>query len=497
MAIKTENTTVSAIDRLPPDGLLGRRKILSPVREITVDNVVDVLSKALSVHQTNQREITYLYDVYRGKQDIRLKEKYQRVNINNKVIINRANEIVTFKSAYLLTPGIQYVSASGGEEIPEEIVKLNGFMRDEDKESKDKEITDWFHICGVAERLTLTDEMAGIDGGAPYYVHTLDPREAFCIYNAGVGQRKMAGVVIQTDEDEENIYTVYTKDTCFYIKNNQVVEVNSHALGEIPLVEYVNNMARMGAFEVVLSILNSINDLESNAIDAIQDFVNGFDVFQDCEISGDDYRNLSLGGQAVMISGSSQARDPKVYRIATELQQSGVQQRVDSLTDDYLEICGMPNRNGGSSTSDTGAATIFRDGWFAAEGRAADTEKLFKRSEREFLRIVLNICNAKQKIVDLELKDIEIDFGRKNLNNLQSKFQCMCEGLANDKIHPQSVYEAFGDIFGDKTIAYQKGMEWYEKSKAEQEASLQADLDRERSRVTQSETDETEAQAVT
>ncbi len=65
--------------------------------------MVEVLGKALAAHRINRAETAYLYDYYRGKQDIRLKDKIVRPEINNKVMINRANEIVTFKTAYLLT----------------------------------------------------------------------------------------------------------------------------------------------------------------------------------------------------------------------------------------------------------------------------------------------------------------------------------------------------------------------------------------------------------
>ena len=315
------------------------------------------------------------------------------MNINNKVTINRENEIVTFKTAYLLNEPISYVSNGNEDALTARVTRLNEFMRAEDKESKDKEIVDWMHIGGVAERLTLTDEMANVQDGAPFYVYTLDPREAFVIYSARIGQRPMAGVIIQVDEEGKTIYTVYTKNKCFTIKGDVVTE-EDHILGDIPLVEYINNEARMGAFESVISILNNINQLESDAVDSVQDFVNGFDVFQNCEIEDGTYGKLSIGGQAVKIKTVVQGMEAKVYRVSSELSQSGVQQRVDDLTNAYLTICGMPNRNGGSSTSDTGQAVIFRDGWSEAESRAKDTEKLFCRSERHFLRIVLNICEA-------------------------------------------------------------------------------------------------------
>lgn len=471
-----ENYTVKSILHWPQEGLTGRRKIKTTVREITADNIRDVLSDALSEHMANAGEIQYLWDVYRGKQDIRSKEKYVRENINNKVTVNRANEIVTFKTAFLLNEPISYISH--GEDKSEKIAALNEFMRAEDKESKDKEIVDWMHICGLAERLVLPDE---VPDGAPYCVYTLDPREAFVIYSASIGNKPMAGVILQMDEEKQWYATVYTPTQCFTVTKDSVT-VEGHILGSIPLVEYENNTARMGAFEAVLPILNAINQLESDAVDSVQDFVNGFDVFQNCDIEDETYASLGIGGQAVKVKTVTQGMEAKVYRVASELSQSGVQQRVDDLTDAYLTICGMPNRNGGSSTSDTGQAVIFRDGWSEAESRAKDTEKLYTRSERQFLRVVLTICDATEPL-GLELKDIGVNFARKSLNNLQSRFQCFMEGLGSSWVHPMDVYNAFGDIFGDKTAAYQRALEWHEEQEAKRAEELDKAADDERERI--------------
>lgn len=460
----------AALSSFPEKGMMGRRKIKTNVLEITAANVVSVLTKALTVHSVNSMEISYLYNYYRGRQDIADKEKYVRENINNKVCVNRANEIVTFKTAYLLNEPIQYISHGGSDEKSQQISTLNEYMRAEDKESKDKEIVDWMHICGVAERLVLTDEMANVEDGAPFYVYTIDPRSAFVIYSSRIGEKPMAGVIIQYDENDEMVATVYTKTSCFTVRGDNVSETG-HTLGEIPLVEYVNNDARMGAFEVVIPVLNAINTLESNAVDSVQDFVNGFDVFQNCDIDDGSYSQLGIGGKAVKIKTVTQGMEAKVYRVSSEINQSGVQQRVDDMNEAYLTICGMPNRNGGSSTSDTGSAVIFRDGWSEAESRAKDTEKLFVRSERSFLRLVLNICRVKSPL-NLELKDIGINFARKSLSNLQSRFQCLCEGLANSYIHPESVYNAFGDIFGDKSKAYQMGLSWHNEQEKKKEKTL-------------------------
>ena len=476
--MQLEHYIVKTINRFPNDALTGRRKIKTNVSRITPENVRDVVEEALSTHSQNAAEIDYLYRVYCGEQDIRHKTKAVRENINNKVVINRANEIVTFKSAYLLNEPIQYISYNGDEESSNKVNQLNEYMRSEDKESKDKEIVDWIHICGVAPRLVLADKDIDIDEGAPFCVYTLDPRCAFVIYNCRIGEKPMAGVILQQDEESNWFADVYTEDTHYLLKRESMLSYPINYNG-IPLVEYVNNEARIGAFELVLPILNNINVLESNAVDSVEDFVNGFDVFQNCDIEDGDYSTLSIGGKAVKIKTSVPGMEAKVYRVASEISQSGVQTRIDDMTDAYLTICGMPNRNGGSSTSDTGTAVIYRDGWSEAESRAKDSEKLFTRSERSFLKIVLHICDTLdggKYSLGLRLSDIKTEFLRKNFSNLQSKTQILCEMLNNPKIHPLTAYETAG-IAKDSLAAYRLGMEWYQQGISSQLAEMDKELD--------------------
>jgi hypothetical protein len=79
----------------------GRRIIKTSVTEITDENVVDVLRKALATHELNRSEIDYLWKYYRGDQPIRNRVKDVRPEICNKITENRANEIVSFKVGYL------------------------------------------------------------------------------------------------------------------------------------------------------------------------------------------------------------------------------------------------------------------------------------------------------------------------------------------------------------------------------------------------------------
>ena len=137
--------------------LFGRRVIYTDVAAINDNNIIDVLQKALFIHLMNQADISYLYRYYKGDQPVLYRKKEVRPEINNKVVENRANEIVSFKVGYLMGEPVQYVSRSDDESISAEVSRLNDYVLSEDKPAKDKELADWSHIGGTSYRMVLPD----------------------------------------------------------------------------------------------------------------------------------------------------------------------------------------------------------------------------------------------------------------------------------------------------------------------------------------------------
>ena len=128
--------------------LSGRTVIYTSEEEINSGNILDVLSAALRTHGKNAIEEAYLYNYYKGIQPIINREKEYNEYINNKIVVNRANEIVSFKVGYLMGEPIQYVSRRDDENVSNEIRMLNDYMYAEGKEAKDEEIANWFSIVG-------------------------------------------------------------------------------------------------------------------------------------------------------------------------------------------------------------------------------------------------------------------------------------------------------------------------------------------------------------
>lgn len=437
----------------------GRRVIKTSETEITDGNVVTVLLKALSIHALNRSEIDYLWRYYKGEQPIRFRTKDVRPEICNKIVENRANQIVKFKVANLLSEPIQYVNKSGDETVTEKINQLNDYMFAEDKITQDHDIVEWQMVCGTAYRLVLPDAMADVeDDEAPFEMYTLDPRDTFIVYSNEIGNKPLMAVKYAKDDDEIIWYSIYTETTYYLIRESMLIESKPHALGMIPIIEYPADNARLGAFEIVLPLLDAINNVESNRMDGIEQVVQAFIKFINCEIDADQLTEFMELGAICVKSVDGQNAD--VEMVTTELNQTQSQTLKDDYYDAVLTICGMPNRNGGSSTSDTGSAVLLRDGWSDAEARAKDSENVFKRSERRMLKLVLRICRDLGGL-DLKLKDVDIHFNRTNTDNIQSKSQVLISMLGESKIHPMLAFKACG-MFADVESAYSMSMQYAE-----------------------------------
>lgn len=445
--------------------MCGRQVIYTDVEKINKSNVVAVLENALQTHRRNRADIQYLYNYYKGNQPILSRVKEVRPEINNKLVENNANHIVSFKVGYLMGEPVQYVNR-GAESASDAINQLNSFVFSEDKAVRDKELADWFTICGTSFRMILPDKKDEKDE-APFEIYTLDPRNTFVVYHNGLGNKPVMGVTYVTKSDNSTVYSVYTKNRFFEIQDNGVksVKAKNHICGCVPIIEYPANTARLGAFETVLPILDALNELSSNRMDGVEQFIQALLMFKNVDIEDEQFAVLrEQGGIKVPENGD-------VKYLTQELNQTQTQSFVDYLYQRVLTVCEMPNRNGGTSTSDTGAAVIMRDGWQAAEAYAKNTELMFKQSEKQFLRLLIRFTNSLRNM-NLNLSDIEIRFTRRNYENIQEKTQVLTTMLANDKIHPRLAFEHSG-MFADPGLAYTESMLYAEKKRKETERELE------------------------
>jgi SPP1 family phage portal protein len=440
----------------------GRRIIYTDAIEITAENVADEVRKAITVHESNRADAEKLYGYYCGKTEILNKKKEVREEINHKINENHAHEVTRFYEGYIFGEPIQYVrrentaSGSNDDAIAADINSLNAYNADAGKAACDAKLAKWILNAGVGYRMTLPNKNWVPDSDeSPFKKYSLDPRQTFVVRTNDVERRVLMAVhYVKQADNNERVYSVYTDKALFVVREFGGVEEIPHVLGMIPIVEYPLDESRLGIFEVAMPLLDALDELQSNRMDDVVQFVNSFLAILGGQLDEETYKKLNDWKTLCLPEGV----DAKY--LSPAMNQNDVQTLKNDLYQAVLTICGVPNRNGGSSTSDTGAATIVRDGWSAAEGRAKTIETSFKEAERESLKLDLRILRDTVG-TKLRLSDIDIHFTRRNYENIASKAQVLVAMLNNPKIHPELAFQHCG-MFADPESAYLQSKEYYD-----------------------------------
>ena len=447
--------------------MFGRRDICSTYDNITAENVVAAVNYAMSYHMLNQEEEDYLYWRRRGMSPALVRTKERNEFILNKIVENHPDEIVNFKDGFMLPNPAFYVALSDDKQ--DAVNELNEIVRRSGKPAADNKIVDWFHTTGKG---VLYVEPTG-DRKTPIRCHSLDPRSAFVVYSMRPGKEPVMGISVVMVDGRVH-FDVFTKTAVFRLTGGEVgrimtdfplqeataitVEsVEPNYIGEIPIIEYRYNSVNMGAFEGVLTMCTALDLISSNRVDGVEQFIQSLIVTYNVEFDeGVTAAKIRQLGYVPLKSTADSKGDIKI--LSEELNQTQTQTLADHLYDQMLTICMMPsNRKGGASTSDTGSASLYRDGWIQAETCASNTQDLFKESNRYFDRILCKIL-AMQGILDIEPDDFELMFNRTEMANIQSKAQSLNTLLASG-VAPVLAFAKSG-VSNDPISDYAQSEKW-------------------------------------
>ena len=457
----TEQTTGTRV-------LHGRREIVCAPRDVTPSDAWEVVQRALEAHAPNAADEDYLHRYFLGDQPVLRRVKDVRPDIRNVVVENRAYQICKDRADALAGEPIAYSAHANGrshgddveamaDKVSHAVQRLNDACDAADKHACDIELVQWMCECGVGYRLVLPTP--GMPADRPISVRCLDPRVTFVVRSNDVWREPVMGVTWVVDEVTlEPVYTCYTATRAMVMRGGRVVSDSPNPLGMVPIVEYRANSERMGVFEPVLTLLDAINEVESNRVDGIAQFVQSLMVLENVELESEDGQDDAATVRDMLRLGCIQIRSTdeshaSVSMLTSELNQDQTQTLVDSMYKTVLSICGMPFNVGGSgSTSDTGAAVTMRDGWSNSESRCKETEAHFKRGERLFVEACCRILRASEGL-ELSPRDVEVKFTRRNYEAIQSKTQVLTTLLGSGRVHPRLAFEHCG-MFADPEAAY-------------------------------------------
>ena len=191
----------------------------------------------------------------------------------------------------------------------------------------------------------------------PFGMCSLDPKGTFVVYSSKFGHKPLFSVQIQKNEDNKTEYFIYTEKSTFVVCGGKITNVGVNGIGIIPVIEYPNNDRRMSDIEIVITMLDSINAMQSNRLDGVEQFIQSFIKFVNCEIDEETFLNMCKLG-ALSVKTINPSTPAEVGSVSNQLDQEQTQIAKDDLYDNILIIEGMPGRQENSG-GDTGQAVVL------------------------------------------------------------------------------------------------------------------------------------------
>ena len=408
-------------------GRYGRKIAYADVESITEDNVVKVVGDCIGVFYWNKSIFKYLWDYKNGDQPIRYRKKKVRDDVNNPIVENHAWEIVRFKNGQTNGEPIQCISTKKDDDINSGVDRFNDYCRASGKHSRDISSGEWTSATGTgfkAVQRRLGKEI-------PFAIAVPTPIDTFVIYSKST-QEPLLAVQELKDANGEIYRLCYSETHEYKIKDGKLLPIGKngelsklHVFGGIPIVEYPNNQDRVSDIELVIDLLDAINNMQSNRMDAIVQFVQSWLKFVNCDIDQETFQKMKMMGALVVKSNNGENK-ADVDVITQELNQTEAQVAKDDLWNNALTISAIPNKQGNTG-GDTQGAVELRNGWDFSKQAAKLKDPYTIDSERRLYTVILNIIRQEKgdKECPFGALDYDVQISHSPTDNLIIKTQAL------------------------------------------------------------------------
>ena len=420
-------------------GNYGRKIAYTDAERITDDNVVKVIGQCIGVFYGNKSAIRYLWRYYKGDQPVLYRTKISNEDITNKILENHAYEIVQFKVGQTYGEPVQFISRKDDDTINNAVDELNDFMTDANKQEKDIKSGEWQSATGTSFKAIQSKE-----GEIPFRITAPSPLNTFVIYNRSTEEPVLAVQELK-DEDGKYYKLAFSETMSFKIVDSNVVKSKLHTYGGIPIVEYPNNHERISDIELVISMLDAINNMQSNRMDGIEQFVQSWIKFVNCDVDEEQFTKMKMN-HALVVKSINKDNKSDVDIMTQELNQTQCQVAKDDLWDNALSILAIPTKQSNTG-GDTQGAVELRNGWDFSKTRAKLKDPIVKSSEKRLATVVLNTLRVSGNDLKLSIRDFEVQINHSPQDNMYTKSQTLLQ-LLQCGIHPIVAIKTVG-LWGD------------------------------------------------
>ena len=197
-------------------------------------------------------------------------------------------------------------------------------------------------------------------------------------------------------------------------------------------------------------MLDAINNMQSNRMDGIEQFVQSWIKFVNCEIDDEQFAKMKMN-RALVVKSINKDNKSDVDVMTQELNQSQCQVAKDDLWDNTLSILAIPSKQGNTG-GDTQGAVELRNGWDFSKARAKLKDPLVKSAEKRLALVALNVLRVSGNELQLSIRDFDVQINHSPQDNMYTKSQTLLQ-LLQCGIHPLIAITTVG-LWGDAEKTY-------------------------------------------
>lgn len=480
-----------------------RRIIWTDEREITAENIIQVVQDTWSDFAVNRADCEFLLNYEAGEQPLQRIKTY-RPDINIECIDNVANEVTVFHTGYKWGNEISLVqrgnvdSHKTGDE-QEAIALLNECYASEMSKAKTAELGRFVEITGIG--YTFIDVNMDYHDGDSYFSHlVIDPRYAYVVRSrAWTDHRVVLGVTFCEDSHRIRHFTCFAPDARYeidgfpargrrydYAPNPRSGEANP--LGVIPLIEWVRDYDRMGCFERQIPDMDTLNIEESDFANLVDQNVQSLWHANDVEFAKDENGKpiTPKSNDWIFTQTTRDGKTPIITPLAVPTEYSGIMHNITTKRSLILQKCNVPQRNDNSGGS-TGVAMSDATGWSQAEVCATRQQGIMEGCKIQEVKAALAAIKVSpfvpsdSPLLNLRYSDVTPSIKRQKNYEMVSKVNAFATMVSHgiNGLHairsinlfddPQQVYEDSKDLINRfQNSAFSKKTEIQERAGADE-----------------------------
>lgn len=390
----------------------------------------ELIYKLIQKHTQERSRLRDLKKYYLGEHAILKHERRNKNAPNFKTVANHAKDIADTATGYFMGSAIKYNNTAGGD-IESLLVAFDGAEIDQ----VDTQNALNMSIYGRAyEYIYAKEGLTELDSTS------VDPENVFLVYDDSIERKVLFAVYYYEIKDDTKDATkyqaeVFTQNLHYHIVlrdsstgTTQDEQVESHNLGQVPIIEYRNNHFAIGDYEQQISLIDAYNSLMGNRVNDKEQAVESILVLYGAQLAD----NLEDAREAMSILAEEGLlelpTDAKADFLKNALDENATEILRKALKEDIYTFSHVPNLTDENfAGNSSGVAMEFK--LLGLEMITKTKEANYKRGIRQRISIFAHYLGMQQ--IALEAHSIVPQFSRglpKNLlelsqviNNLEGK----------------------------------------------------------------------------